>query len=551
MSTYEISKSSLLSLKAEILRKRDELSKIKVENEVKKKVLKNNPLDIKNKGVEEREKFDQTEENEDLLKQSRSILEHKARLYDKLSSEKPTAENRARNKQFLVRFDKKQSSVPDLPPDDDSEPDDKRPESEEEFYDSEDDDNKNPEEKWVDYVDCLGRTRRCMQKDLQDLKAKDDELSKIVDDKNKKQHVEFKTTADPTPTEEIETKSDNSDPNDAAELLSNDMRREMLRQQWEKEEDELLHKSDIHYQDLLFGEARSHGVGYYGFSKDEEERRKQQEALKKLRVETETKQKKAQELKNSREKLLAARLKAARNRKRARMGLPPEEDEPEPTDKQSEEAEKPEEQKVTEDDKERERLLSEARKNHVRPWDVGKEGVKEREVMSQKEWVEKQRKERPKEFAPPSTSRKDFRSRVNAGNEDMDINKSLKFTTKKHSNSETVYDKSCVEESCSSSMQPVPIHDLDVSNDEDISKRYEGDKKKNTSSSYSDTERRGVEIAPPTTYDYYGPSQSKVRRTDVKQPNIHDSIEAGLKFLRKQIEEKENSSKRDDEAFLF
>lgn len=73
-------------------------------------------------------------------------------------------------------------------------------------------------------------------------------------------------------------------------------------------------------------EARSHGVGYYGFSKDEEERSKQQGALRKLREETKLKQKKAQELRNSREKLLAARLKAARNRKRARMGLPPEED---------------------------------------------------------------------------------------------------------------------------------------------------------------------------------------------------------------------------------
>lgn len=61
----------MLSLKAEILRKQQELSKAKLENEVKKKVLKNNPLDIKNKGIELREKNDQTDENEDLLKQSR------------------------------------------------------------------------------------------------------------------------------------------------------------------------------------------------------------------------------------------------------------------------------------------------------------------------------------------------------------------------------------------------------------------------------------------------------------------------------------------------
>lgn len=67
-------------------------------------------------------------------------------------------------------------------------------------------------------------------------------------------------------------------------------------------------------------------MGYYAFSKDEEERAKQQEALKKLRIETQQQQKKAQDLKALREKQLAARMKAAKNRKRARLGLPPEED---------------------------------------------------------------------------------------------------------------------------------------------------------------------------------------------------------------------------------
>lgn len=36
------------------------------------------------------------------------------------------------------------------------------------------------------------------------------------------------------------------------ELLSADMRREMLRRQWEKEEEALKDKSNIHYQDVLF-----------------------------------------------------------------------------------------------------------------------------------------------------------------------------------------------------------------------------------------------------------------------------------------------------------
>lgn len=76
---------------------------------------------------------------------------------------------------------------------------------------------------------------------------------------------------------------------------------------------------------MFSSEARTHGVGYYGFSKDEEERAAQQEALNKLRQETEAQQKKSQELKALREKQLKARILAAKNRKRARMGLPPEE----------------------------------------------------------------------------------------------------------------------------------------------------------------------------------------------------------------------------------
>lgn len=53
---------------------------------------------------------------------------------------------------------------------------------------------------------------------------------------------------------------------------------------------------------------------------------RQQEALKQLRQETEQKQKRAQELKIMRETQLAARIKAAKERRRARLGLPPEEE---------------------------------------------------------------------------------------------------------------------------------------------------------------------------------------------------------------------------------
>lgn len=65
----------LLSLKAEILRKQQELSKVKKDNRVKIQNLKNNtPLDLKNKGVELREANDGNSEDENLLQKSRQVI---------------------------------------------------------------------------------------------------------------------------------------------------------------------------------------------------------------------------------------------------------------------------------------------------------------------------------------------------------------------------------------------------------------------------------------------------------------------------------------------
>lgn len=78
---------------------------------------------------------------------------------------------------------------------------------------------------------------------------------------------------------------------------------------------------------FYFSEARTHGVGYYGFSTDETERARQQEELRNLRKETEANQAKTQTAAQKKQKLMEERLKAARRRKRERLGLPPEEEE--------------------------------------------------------------------------------------------------------------------------------------------------------------------------------------------------------------------------------
>lgn len=76
---------------------------------------------------------------------------------------------------------------------------------------------------------------------------------------------------------------------------------------------------------FFFTEAREHGVGYYAFSTDEDERKKQQKELEAIRKGTLAAQKQKEELRNARDKIIADRVKAARARQRERMGLPPEE----------------------------------------------------------------------------------------------------------------------------------------------------------------------------------------------------------------------------------
>ncbi|KAK4883559.1 hypothetical protein RN001_006878 [Aquatica leii] len=546
MSTYEISKSSLLSLKAEILRKQDELSKVKLQNETKKVIKKKvTPLEVKNKGLEQRELNDINHEEENLFKKSRAALEAKARLYERLSRRVNfTDAEIERNRRFLVRFDRK-SKVSDLPPEDDCEMDFNRyPESEEEQYFSDEyEPPKNPDEEWVEYIDCLGRTRKCMRKDLDFLKTKDAELLAAVDkDENKAEQISRTGSCVREINENKVTES--------SELLSSDMRRELLRQQWEKEEEELRMKNDLHYQDILFNEARTHGVGYYGFSKDEEERFKQQEALKNLRQETQQEQEKAKELRTLREKQLEARAKAARNRKRARMGLPPEEDVPEPTPPVEENKPKEEEVKQTEE-KKLEMEKEAARKKHIRPWDIGKKGVKEHYEYTQEEWIDKKRKERPKDFAPPNIYK------ANSTNEkkrrpEKEINKTLYFSSKK---SKSASDSDDDDMNQSSTMKPTLIvNECEENSDEEADRLLRDYKqRKDVDKDRSDTSdrRKGAEIPPPPTFDYYGPSGTKKSKSSFSKGNLSDSISAGLQFLRQQSEKKDSSKKHPSEMFLF
>ena len=77
-------------------------------------------------------------------------------------------------------------------------------------------------------MDCLGRTRKCLKQDVEFMKEKDCELSKSLGGTEEKLE------------------------NEAPELVSADMKREMMRQKWEQQEEMLRNKTDVHYQDVLF-----------------------------------------------------------------------------------------------------------------------------------------------------------------------------------------------------------------------------------------------------------------------------------------------------------
>ncbi|XP_039081539.1 coiled-coil domain-containing protein 174-like, partial [Hyaena hyaena] len=114
-----------------------------------------------------------------------------------------------------------------------------------------------PSEEWVDYMDSLGRSRRCMKKDLPHL---------LEMDKNLQGRLFVSPANEKT-------------------LLSEDMRKELQRQQWEEEEREALKRpmGPIHYEDIRENEARQLVVGYFAFARDKELRNKQMKTLEMLR----------------------------------------------------------------------------------------------------------------------------------------------------------------------------------------------------------------------------------------------------------------------------
>ncbi|XP_040214810.1 coiled-coil domain-containing protein 174 [Rana temporaria] len=374
-----VTAASLVDLKAELFRKQEEFQRDKFSkaaggpSQPRAVPKKPNIWNKQNVGVSARAEKDaeQKAEENNSLDKSRKKLEEKALLYEKMT--KGDFPDEETEELYLVDFAQKIIE--------------KRREvqtlchKERKTNNGEEDDDtrapdlpvpgpKDPEEEWVDYVDSLGRSRRCMKKDLPDLLKMDKNLQ------GKKPAAQEKT------------------------LLSEDMRQEMQRQQWEQEEEEALKRpmGPLHYEDIRDNEARQLGVGYFAFAKDEQSRQKQRETLDMLRDQTEDQRVKRERLKAKRKAMLDARLAKLRQRKGKNVA-----EGEEPGAAQEAEMIGPQPEESPELEKKVEVVVQERRDTkpgvpHVREWDRGKE-------FTFGQWskvCDDLRNEREPEFAPPS-----------------------------------------------------------------------------------------------------------------------------------------------------
>ena len=94
----------------------------------------------------------------------------------------------------------------------------------------------------VDYVDSLGRTRRCLKKDLPVFQKQDAELTK--------QPVASSTSVSYGNFVASSGQDTNEEPKNVLGLEEEARKRQ--RQLWEEEEEKNRDKSKVHYQDILY-----------------------------------------------------------------------------------------------------------------------------------------------------------------------------------------------------------------------------------------------------------------------------------------------------------
>ncbi|XP_035686447.1 coiled-coil domain-containing protein 174-like isoform X2 [Branchiostoma floridae] len=373
-----VNAASIVDLKAELIRKQGEFKKEKLQpsTTAKPKVSskKGGIFNKSNAGVAERSQRDVEQQAEDRKNhdKSRAALEEKAKLYDQMMKGN-TIPDEDGSGVFLVDFQKKVLDSVKAQAREDAgkgqSAEGERLAAEEDAGNDDIPEPSDPEEQWVDYVDSLGRSRRCMKKDLAALQDMDRKLGPEHSQGSK-------------------------------DLMSADMIREEQRQKWEQEEQEALSRpvGPVHYQQVRHNEVRDMGVGYYAFSKEETERQKQMETLSMLREETQDQRVKREKLKEKRRAALQARLAKVKQRKAKRLKGEGGEMEDEGQDGSPDLGAETEDQEVQKEPEPEPLQRDETWRQSapLREWDKGKE--KHFPWIKTKEELED---ERPSEFAPP------------------------------------------------------------------------------------------------------------------------------------------------------
>nr|CAB3228282.1 coiled-coil domain-containing protein 174-like [Phallusia mammillata] len=373
----------MLNLKAELLKKKQDFEKEKNKTDktyitskdkivITKKPL---PWNKKNSGVEKRNERDQEleEEQVDKLSKVQSILEAKAKMYDKMTSGNVIPDEET-SQLFLVDFEQK--AIDSWRKKREAGDNISKPEVNVKVINEVKETINDAKSQWVDYVDALGRTRTCLKEDLHKFQKMDEKLAP----------AEHQTST--------------------RDLMSDDMRREEERRKWEEEAQEEVEAGPVHFENVRFGEKRELGVGYYAFSQEAEKRKEQLQRLNKAREDT-VKQKQANLAKKQKEKIaLQARLEKVRQRRIKQLQIQGK-DIPasllEPV--KLEEEEKEETKEIKEEEQKIESEKPEPKLPYkLREWDKDKETIWAPAAPPKvpKSWKDP-REERLDEFAPPSS----------------------------------------------------------------------------------------------------------------------------------------------------
>lgn len=353
--------SSLVDLKAELLKRRQEamgrsadlnapnLTKSaksssinqpkwkvmadKLESEGKLKEIRRDPAAMGQSSKQSKAERDREEEDNNLsdnLRKSREALERKSRLYEKRyreAREEVANTSDMSDDEQLVDFHRKVKADTSTAKVDEviksaSRSRSPSPTPHGDYGDDAD---------WVEFTDSMGRTRKVLRQDVDYYKRIDQEA------------VRDTRPADDRRSPERDRRSDRED-----------------EQRSDEEDDEPEQVQPVRYKNMQQNEVREHGVAYYSFSADDEERRKQLDMLNKMRDQTKKQRDTREQVKKKRKQLLNERLAKVA----ARKGVPFV-----PKESSSSESE---EDEIKPSTSRRDDAVLARKEDYARDWDVGK-----------------------------------------------------------------------------------------------------------------------------------------------------------------------------------